>query len=177
MQRPTRQNAEQARRFITGFSVYKLITDIILAIGLIFFFNVFLKLCFARISKSPVRSGVYGFAFLILMPLASMFLLILLWLGVVSFLFFLSILIVAVYVTKVVLGWLILKWWHRRDKKVYALDWKAGVVGPIVLAIIAFVPVIGWLIDAVLFLISLGAMLLELTTIAARQRLVTSKKK
>lgn len=171
-----RRAAEQAKNFFAGVSIYKLIVDIILTVGLIYFFGLFLKNVFSTISKSPVQSGAYGLAFLVLTPIVSLIFMILLWLGLGGFLFYALVLLFSVFVTKAFLGWYLLEWWYGRDKKTYNLDWKAGVVGPISLFVIAFIPVIGWLFQAVLFCVCTGAVIWQLANFFRTQKISARKK-
>lgn len=63
-------------------------------------------------------------------------------------------------------GWKIMDWWESREKRLYAIDWKAAIIGPIVLLILSFIPVIGWLIDFLLFLWMLGGIIHYVPSIA-----------
>jgi len=67
-----------------------------------------------------------------------------------------------VFLADVYIGWFILRWWERRNKKIYLLDWKAAIVGPIALFILLLIPVLGWLVSTVIFLIALGALIKEI---------------
>jgi hypothetical protein len=143
---------------ILGAAVYKLVIDIILSLLLIYFFRKGLLVLFARMQEAPWRSLGIGFVYAILAPLASLLLLILLWLGFASFFLYGFVLIVSLYLTKAFVGWWILTWWQRRNKHTYELDWQAGVLGPLVFIILSFIPIIGWLISAVICLIAIGAL-------------------
>ncbi len=175
VERP-KSNAEQFGGFISAFSFYKLITDIILSLAFIYFFGAFLRRCLTSIGVSPFRNAAYGLAFLILIPLVSVFLFILIWLGIASFLFYILVLIISVFVAKVFLGWFLVRWWYRRSKKEYVLDWRAGVIGPIALFLIILIPLIGWLFIAILYLISIGAVIRELAIVAQTQQISRKKK-
>jgi hypothetical protein len=127
-------------------------------------------------ADSPVLNGVFGLAFLILLPVVSAFLLILLWLGVASFLLYALIVIVSVFVAKIFLGWILLRWWYGRDRRVYNLDWKAAVFGPILMFIIGIIPVLGWLVLAIVYLISTGAVVRELFAVSRPQKSTPRKR-
>jgi hypothetical protein len=64
------------------------------------------------------------------------------------------------FIAKIILGWYVLEWWSRRSKKQYVLDWKAGVIGPILYMFLIFIPIIGWLAAVFLYLLALGALTL-----------------
>lgn len=167
----------QAGEFFRTISIYKLISDIIISIALIYFLGGFLRHILTSLEKDPVLNGVFGLAFIIVMPVVSAILLILLWLGIGSFLFYFLILLIAIYIAKIFLGWFLVRWWYSRDKKNYNLDWKAGIIGPIALFLIGLIPVIGWLFIAVLYLISTGVLIRELAAvIQTRQPTVRLKK-
>lgn len=174
-QRYTRtENAENAQRqvgdFFKVFSLYKLLGDIVLSVLFILFFGKFIQVGIERIMNAPFRNFMGGFAFLLLVPLISIILLALLLLGIASFLFYFLVLILALYLAKIFIGWLLLAWWYKRSGRTYILDWKSGVVGPIVLFIIALIPILGWLFIAILYLISIGAFIQQLAVAVQTQR-------
>lgn len=166
-----RDEGRRAGEIFGAFSLYKLIVDIIISIALIFFLGKFIQAFAGRVMSAPFKSFAWGFAFLLLVPLVSLIFLALLLLGVVSFLFYFLVLIFAVYLAKVFIGWLLLRWWYKRRKHTYILDWKSGVAGPIVLSLIALIPVLGWLFIAILYLIAIGAFIQELALAAQTQRI------
>lgn len=175
VERP-QKTAEKAEGLISGFSFYKLIGDIILSILFIYFLSGILRPILKDIADSAFINGITGFAFLVLMPIISIFLLILLWLGIASFLIYFLVLFLGVYVAKIFNGWMIMRWWYGRDKREYVLDWKAGVAGPIVLFLVGLVPFIGWLVIAILYLISFGAIVRSLVFAVQAQRMPAKKK-
>jgi cytoskeletal protein CcmA (bactofilin family) len=139
-------------------SLYKVFLDIILSIAVIVFLPFAVKRILEVISKSPVASAGTGFIFLTLWPLLSFVLLILLWLGIASFLFYGLILIFSLVMSKIVIGWYILHWWYgRKDKeKSYTVDWKSGLVGSVSIYILLLLPVFGWIVGGLIYLITLG---------------------
>lgn len=165
-----KKTAEQIGGFFTAFSIYKLIGDIILSILFIYLLGSFLKPIISDIAKSPLINILSGFGFLILIPIISIFLMILLWLGIASFLFYFLALLVTLYIAKVFAGWIIVRWWYGRDNRKYDLDWKAGIVGPVVFFGIGFIPVIGWMAAAILYLIALGALIRRVVFAIADQQ-------
>lgn len=152
-----------------SFSLYKLIADIILSVALIFFLGKFIQAFAGQMMVKPFKNFVWGFAFVSLTPLISLFLLVFLLPGVAAFLFYFLILAAAVYLAKVFTGWLLVRWWYKRRRSIYVVDWKSGVVGPIALFIVALVPVLGWMLIAILYLITIGVLIKELATIIGAQ--------
>ena len=157
MQEP-KQRENVPAQFLAGMGLYKLIIDIIITLLFIYFFRQGLEKLMQRMKKEPVKSGAYGFAFVLLAPLASFIMLILLWLGLASFLFVGLVWLISLFIVKVFIGWFVIALWNKQQKQhAYVLDWKAGIVGPIVLFIILLIPVLGWLMGAILFFIAVGA--------------------
>jgi hypothetical protein len=165
---------QDAQEFITTAALYKLIADIIVTVLFIYFFRRALTAIIRRMQAEPLRSGVIGFGFAVLTPIAGLLLLTLIWLGLVTLLFYGLVYIIALFILKVFLGWLLLHWWGRNQKRDYALDWKAGIVGPVVVLILSLIPILGWLTLGIIFLIGLGAMIQELTNLSANQRVLNA---
>jgi hypothetical protein len=164
---PSPKQNDHAKEFITAGAIYKLITDILLSILFIYFFTRAILAVLARMTRSPAESGAIGFAFIALFPVAAFILFILIWLGIAALLSYALVLLVSLFLVKVFLGWYVLRWWDNREKRTYHLDWKAGIVGPIILFIIAAIPVVGWLAGAILMCIATGALVQELWHLAA----------
>lgn len=164
-------NKEKEKTFIAAGTIYKLLADIIVSILLILLLARFIQAITVRMANAPVRSGVYGFAYFILFPIASVFFLILIWLGIASFLLYFLSMIITVYLVKIFIGWILLKWWEGRNNQEYVLDWKAGVLGPIIAVVLSFIPVIGWFVLAIIFLIALGSLTQELLLPLSQQKI------
>jgi hypothetical protein len=142
-----------------GASFYKLIVDIILSLLLIYFFRNSILSVLNRMRTAPLKSTGIGFVYVLLAPIASVILLILIWLGIASFIFYFLVLLISVFIVKLFLGWSVLHWWSNRQKQAYQLDWKTGIVGPILLFILLIIPVLGWLVAAIIFFAATGALL------------------
>jgi len=167
---------ELPSNFLAGFSIYKLIVDVVISLILIYFFGGFLTRIFNNeFVKSPLKNGVYGLAFLILTPIVSIFLFALIWLGIFSFVSYFLIILVSVYIAKIFIGWFILRWWYNRDKKTYVLDWRSAITGPLAVFLISLVPVLGWLFLAVIYLLSIGSFIHALIIGANSQKLTAVK--
>jgi cytoskeletal protein CcmA (bactofilin family) len=170
----------RGQEFLAYSSFYKLLTDIILSVLFIFFFSRSLTVLLARMTTKPVESGAIGLAFLIFFPMLAFILLLLIWLGIATFLAYFLVLLVSIFLVKVFIGWYIMRWWENRNKKTYVLDWKAGVIGPIVLFGMLLIPGLGWLAGALLMFVATGAVVQEASTLMSGQKLLphkTTKKK
>jgi hypothetical protein len=137
-------------------SLYKLAIDIIISLLLIILIPVLLRNILDKIIHTPLGMTGYGFLFLVFWPLFSLILLIMLMLGLASFLFYGLILISTIFLSKILTGWCLMQWWEKRNKKEYSLNWKAGIIGPVAFFIIGMIPVAGWLIAFIIYLMSLG---------------------
>ncbi len=161
--------------FIKG-SLYKLTIDIILSVLLIYFFKQGVQTLFIRMKENSLKNGAIGGAFIFFMPIVSIICLILIWLGFAALLSYALILLISVFLVKLFLGWLLVRWWYTRQKQTYLLDWKAGVVGPILLFLLLLIPVLGWIVAAILFCIATGAFLKELLNLVPKLQGSTKKK-
>jgi cytoskeletal protein CcmA (bactofilin family) len=144
---------------ISAGSVYKLATDIIASFLFVLFLPLLIKRVLEQIKASPAASAGLGFLVLFFMPLACLFLLVLLpWLGIAGFLFYGIVLIVSIFLAKVATGWWIMHWWEKRNNRKYILNWKAAIVGPLVFFILFLIPIAGWLAAFIIYLVALGAL-------------------
>lgn len=150
--------------------IYKLIADILFALLFILLLPLFTKNVLHRADTSPLKNIALGFVNLLLMPIASFILLIILWLGATSFVIYALLILFSLGLTKVYVGWKTLSWWYSRNKKDYILDWKAAIVGVIVLFIVGLIPVFGWLAGFLLFLLTLGTIAIELSSYLSTQQ-------
>lgn len=150
----------------TVATLYKLISEIIIAFLLLWILRPFSLRLFAEADEAPLRNIVLGFATLILLPIAGVILLLLFWLGLATLVFYVFLLLITMVFLPLFVGWKIMDWWESREKRIYAIDWKAAVIGPIILLILSVIPVIGWLIDLILFLWVLGGIVHYIPSIA-----------
>lgn len=133
-----------------------------IAIGLIFVY--LLK----KFTKDIVKNSLQkfwpnlglGLASLILIPIVAIILaisIIGLWLaGLIMVLYCLLLLLSSVFAGIILGTWLIKV---LAKKKEYVIDWKAVLVGVIVIKIIILIPFIGWLAKLIFLLMSLGALM------------------
>ena len=162
---------ESAKEFLAAGAIYKLVTDIILSVLFIIFFGAFIRRVLDWIVASPIKSGAYGFAYLLLFPLLCLLMLVLIWLGMAGFLVYALTVLISIFLVKIFLGSYVLMWIYRWQKKAYALDWKAGVIGPILLFILLLIPIFGWIIVAFLMFMATGALIQELLHAASTQHI------
>ncbi|GEM_PF-1422524 len=138
-------------------SLYKLLIDIVISLLIITLFCKSIPYLSKDIKKAPGKNIGVGFTVFALMPLASFILLLTIWLGILSFLLYGVLLIVSIFLANVFLGWLLMDWWEHRNKREYRLDWKAAVLGPVVMMLLMAIPLIGWLTSFAIYLAALGA--------------------
>lgn len=169
-ERKDKDKADGIAKAFSAGSIYSLFTDIIISILFLYFFPRFLRQILARAKDSPVKSVSAGFLVLILTPVVSFFLLFLLFLGLFSFVAYILLLLFSMYLSKILLGWFLVRWWKKRENTEYVLDWKAAIVGPVALFVLMLIPIIGWLFGFILFLMALGALVQELTAVLTAQR-------
>jgi len=146
---------------ITGFSIYKLIADILGSLALIYLLYNFTRRVVEQGRAEPLKNSLLGLAALIVGPILAIFLFILIIPGFLAFLFYGLLILLAMLISKIFIGWLLLRWWYARDNRRYVLDWKAAILGPVGMFILLLIPVIGWLLGFLIFLISLGALAIE----------------
>jgi len=146
-------------RFFAAGTFFKLATDILFSLLLIYLFPGILKRLSRMSRAEPLKKSLIGLGFLFLTPLAGIMLLLIIWLGLSVLLIYSIFLILALMISKILVGWFALDWWNKRNKKIYHLDWKAGVLGPALVMLLFLIPVVGWLAIAAVFLITLGSLL------------------
>lgn len=165
-----KEEVKPKESLLGGGVVYKLIVDILLSILFIYFFRKFAVHLLQQMKSHPLKNGAIGFVFLFIFPLAAFFMIMLLWLGVAAFLFYGLMLFISVYLAKLFVGWWIMKWYTTRNdkKKHYELEWKAGIIGPLVFFVLNFIPVLGWLTEIVIVLAALGTLLVQAAALAKK---------
>lgn len=110
------------------------------------------------VAKPWVNLGI-GFLALVVTPIASIFLLFLFvgyMIAFVAFLAYIVLLVMAMFGAALFAGSLLIKLLTKKPD--YPLDWQAIAIGVVALAILKFIPVLGWLACLGLFLIAFGAM-------------------
>ncbi len=163
--RVEKQQQKQSAQAITGGSFYQLFVGIILSILTLYFFRRGVLTVLTEMRQAPWKSLGIGFAYFLLAPLASLILLILFLLGIASFFAYLLILIISMIIADIFVGWWVMSWWNNREKHEYLLDWKAGVIGPLIIFVLSWIPILGWFVTAIIFLIAVGALVAILVSL------------
>ena len=145
---------------------YDLIVSMIASALLVTFLPILVKTTLEKAVNKPFASAGTGFLLLIFVPFFAIFLLILFWLGLALFLIYGLLLIFSMFMSKLFIGWWVLRWWENRDKKEYILDWKAAIVGPVIAFLLAVIPIFGWLALALIYLMTFGALTRTLISFA-----------
>ena len=157
-------------RLVSAGTYYKLFTDILFSLLFVILVPLFLKDTLSSMKKSPIRSGLSGLIALFLIPVVSLFLLLILWVGIFSFLLYFLLLVLSMVVANVFVGESILKWYYKRSKREYILDWKAALVGPVALFLLWSIPLFGWLVAFIIYLLALGGILSQLYVFSLTQK-------
>jgi hypothetical protein len=100
--------------------------------------------------------GVVG---LIVAPIVSIILLFTFvgwYVGLIGLLVYALLLLVSGLLAAVFTGSLILKWLTKKERQ---MDWQAILIGVVVLSLLKLIPIVGWLLCAVLFLMAFGALM------------------
>ena len=142
------------------FFVVKLLITIVTVLVLLFVFRRFVESTSEEVITHFSRNAVIGFAGFIAIPVALVILFAtilgipLALLGGFAYVFSLML---SCFIAPIVGGALLSKWLVKEEK----VDWKWALLGVVVITILAFVPIIGWIVPFVLFVATLGALLTE----------------
>ena len=154
---PVQKSASQT--FFSGKLLAFLITIIIAFLFLFIFPNKSTALA----SDWKNRYGMnllWGFIALILVPIAAIILMVTVIgipIGIGAFLLYPIYLYLGNIVGTIALGTWIKNWWEK--EKSPTPSWLAVVIGAIVMAVLSYVPVIGWLAIFIVFLAGIGALI------------------
>ena len=175
----TEEARDGAAGLIAAGTIYTLVADLLFVLLLVWLLRPLLGRVLTTMNTQSLKSAGVGFANLVLTPLAALLLLVLIWVGVGIFFLYGLLILLSLGVMKLFVGWKVLTWWEGRNKRGYDLDWKAAIVGVIIVFIIGLIPVLGWLAVFLLFLVSLGGLTLQLFShlTPEKGKDVSSKKK
>lgn len=154
----------------TAGALYKLAIDIIGSLLLVLLVPLLVKRIIARSNDDVLTSLGTGFIFCMFFPLLALLLLFFIWPGIAALLLYALVLVLNLFIGKLLLGWWLVRWWQKREGKEYMLDWKTAIVGPVALFLLFLIPVLGWLIATVIYLISLGGLVRTILTSVYAQR-------
>ncbi len=131
---------------------------------------VFVKLMRKRIlsvsqtvMQKPWSSLGLGLAGLVLTPVAVILLLVTVvgyYLAILLGIWYGLVLAVVALISSLVLGYWILKLLNKKSEKIK--DWQAVVIGVVVFNLLKFIPILGWIVLLLLFLMTFGAMMLSI---------------
>lgn len=155
---------EKIAGLFTTFALYKLLADILGSLALIYFLYRFTKRVIEFGTNEPLKTGLLGLATLIIAPIIGILLLFLILPGIVVLLVFALLLLISAFISKIIIGNMVLRWWYKRNKSSYQLDWKAAVVGPILMFVLLVIPIIGWFLGFLFYLVAMGSILMEMFT-------------
>jgi len=156
-----KKKAKSAKAFFgilsVGFLVKVLIT-IATGLVLVYLFGFFTKKVVRNsLAKFWPNVGI-GFVVLILMPILAILLLVTVLgacLAVLVGVAYLILILLSSAIASISLGSWLMKFLKKQSK--YSVDWQVVVLGGIVLSIVKVIPVVGWIVAFIFFLISLGA--------------------
>lgn len=147
------------KAFFTGALLIKLLAWIVAVLILMKLFPTKTKTAIEIAHAKPWASLGIGFLALVVAPIAIIILAITL-IG-----YYVAFMLLAIYVVLVALsfliaalflGNLIVKWLMKKPGPV--LDWQSAVIGVAVFTLFSFIPVVGWLANAMLVLIAFGSL-------------------
>ncbi|OGM97106.1 hypothetical protein A2532_02955 [Candidatus Wolfebacteria bacterium RIFOXYD2_FULL_48_11] len=104
------------------------------------------------------RELIRGFVVLVVIPFAILFALISiigLGLGIAGILAYALLFMIAKVLASILFGTVVLK--LIKKKKDYEVTWQSAVVGVIALSIVSLVPIFGWIVACLAFLVSMGS--------------------
>lgn len=151
-----------ARMILSVLSIFFLVKIlIVITTGLV------LVYFFQKITKNIVKKGLdnfwsslgLGFATLFLTPILAIILaatVIGLWLAGLLVVAYLLLVVLSCVLASITFGSWLMK--VLKKQKDYSIDWSVVILGAIVLKIVCFVPLVGWFVCFVFFLISLGSL-------------------
>ncbi|HCM43897.1 TPA: hypothetical protein DIS55_03010 [Candidatus Kaiserbacteria bacterium] len=144
--------------FLGLFVFLKLLALLVVVILSVVLFKRFSSNVVETVVQSPGKELIRGFAVLIVIPaliILSFFTMIGFLVGIITLLAYITLIILSSIYSGVVLG----VWAHKIITKGddIMVDWKTALFGTIALSLIVMLPIIGWIIGALFFLVTLGS--------------------
>jgi cytoskeletal protein CcmA (bactofilin family) len=159
---------QNSRQLLTLGFFYNLIASAIFALVLLFVFRKISLQAAHDLIATPLPLLAWGFGGLILFPVLCFLIMFLsVWLGIAGLILYLLVMFTSYFLAQLLLGYWLLRWWFGRNKETYTLDWRAAIVGVILGTILSVVPVIGWLIMAVMVVFGTGTLARQLWSLHA----------
>lgn len=169
LQEPEYQMLEAARKgakkgallgIFTVFFLSKLIVMILSALAVCWLFRkwteTFVKETIANFGREAIR----GFIFLVVIPaavLGSFMTVIASFFGLIAILCYAAVLIAAGIFSGILVGGWLSKYLYKQSG--YTIDWKEILLGVIIIFLLGLIPVVGWLIEFIIFLAAFGSLL------------------
>jgi hypothetical protein len=142
----------------TGF-FYGILSSLIFGFVLLYLLHKMTRQSVEILRTQPWQSAAWGLGVMFLFPIVAAIATVLsVWLGISSFILYALVLVVGFALAQILLGWWLLQWWLGRTKEKYALDWRAVIIGVLAATILMLVPVLGWLIMSIMFILALGTL-------------------
>jgi len=144
--------------FLGFFAFLKLLALLIAVILGVALFRRFSFNVVETVVQNPGKELIRGFVVLIVVPVAvilSFFSMVGFLVGIITLLAYITLIILSSIYSGVVLG----VWAHKiitRGDDIM-VDWKTALFGTIALSLIVMLPIIGWIIGALFFLVTLGS--------------------
>jgi hypothetical protein len=124
--------------------------------------------------NAPWKSLTFGLVGVIVWPIVIVLLFVTLigyYLALLLLALFVFFVLVSALLGAIMLGSLLIQWVSRAPVADFRINWLSIVVGVIVVSLLPFVPIVGWVIAAGVFLIAFGTLLRLGHQIIARERL------
>jgi len=151
-------NKRQLAKFFGFAGVIKLLAMIVVGLVLVLGFKKFSTQVVSKAGDKFGSETLRGLILLVVLPVASLLLLASLigsLFGILVGILWLASMILGGMYAGILLGAMLDKLWYKNEK--IELSWRNAVVGIVILFIVGFVPVLGWLVGFLFFLASLGS--------------------
>lgn len=144
--------------FLGFFAFLRLLALLIVVVLGVVLFRRFSFSVVETVVQSPGKELIRGFVVLIVTPVAiiiSFFSMIGFLVGIITLLAYIALIILSCVYSGVVFG----VWAHKiiTKREDIVVDWKIALLGTLVLSLVVMLPIIGWLVGAFFFLVSLGS--------------------
>jgi len=144
----------------TIFFLGKLIVMILSALAVCWLFRKWTETFVKETVANFGREAIRGFIFLVVTPAAiigSFMTVIASFFGLITALCYAAALITAGIFSGILVGGWLSKYLYKQSG--YTIDWKAVSLGVLVVFLLGLIPVVGWLIDFIIFLAAFGSLL------------------
>lgn len=143
----------------SGWLLMKLLMMLVFAFSVFYFFRRYVEVFVRDSLADPLPQLGRGFVALIVWPVAAVLLMatvIGIPIGIIALLGYAVAMIFAHFMAPVILGTLLYAWAMRGG---YEVTWKTILLGVVAYFILSLIPIIGWIIQFVLVVITLGALI------------------